>query len=43
MVEGASLDWVAHRDLERGALAQFLQDALVRTVQAALADAPVHD
>ncbi len=39
MVEGASLDWVAHRDLPRAQLAAFLQDALGRTVRAALRDA----
>lgn len=39
MVEGASLDWVAHRDVPRAELAAFLQDALGRTVHAALSDA----
>jgi AcrR family transcriptional regulator len=43
MVEGASLDWVAHRDMPREALATFLQGALARTVSAALADAPARD
>ncbi|MCW3011593.1 MAG: Transcriptional regulator, TetR family protein [Solirubrobacterales bacterium] len=44
MVEHASLDWVAHRDVPRAALAELLQAVLVSTVQAALtADAPARD
>ena len=38
MVEGASVDWVAHRDVPRAELARFLLRALTSTVVDAMAD-----
>ena len=43
MVEAASLEWVAEREVPRAALAAFLQGALVSAVRDALAGAPARD
>lgn len=43
MVEGASLDWVAHRDLPRATLCAYLQQALATTVHTASPGAPGDD
>lgn len=40
MVEGASRDWLVHRDVPRAALGRFLLLALESTVRAALSDMP---
>lgn len=40
MVEGVSLDWLAHRDVSRAVLGRFLLRALASTVRAALAHEP---
>ena len=40
MVEGASVDWLAHRDVTRDALREFLLTALASTVASALQAAP---
>ncbi|MDQ3629913.1 MAG: TetR/AcrR family transcriptional regulator [Actinomycetota bacterium] len=40
MVEGASLDWVVHRDVPRATLCRFLLAALASTIRAALAADP---
>jgi len=39
MVEGASLDWLAHRDVPRAVLSRFLLQALADAVRAAIAQA----
>ena len=40
MVEGASIDWVAHRDVPRATLRELLERSLASTVRAALEGAP---
>ena len=40
MVEGASIDWVAHRDVPRDTLRELLERSLASTVRAALEGAP---